>query len=282
MDIVLLGSSRLLYLAAQSIQEYYEGKRSITILDTDPSMVNKKFASVFHVITGSKQELFAFIREIQGETILLSVNNRYLIPPDIIQMPNLTLVNLHHALLPAHPGRNAEAWTIFEGDRQGGVTWHYIDAGTDTGQILLQASCEVTSRMCSLDLLKKCEELALSSLKELLPFEKIDKMPVRDQKVEGDRKVHKSTQVPGGGFLNPDWPAIKISCFLRAMDYGAKYPLGRAMISLSGKTYVIRRYKFIETEGNPAGKSFRCDLEKKEVVISEKDLTIELKLGKEG
>ena len=49
------------------------------------------------------------------------------------------ILNIHPALLPAFPG--VEAWTqaLNAGAKQAGCTVHYVDAGMDTGEILMQA-----------------------------------------------------------------------------------------------------------------------------------------------
>jgi len=278
MDIVLLGSSRLLYLCAEKIRVFYGENKEITILDTQPSPTNKKFESVFTVITGKKQELFDQVRAIGTETILLSINNKYIIPSDIIEKPNLTLINLHHALLPNHRGRNAEAWTIFEGDALGGITWHYIDPGIDTGRIIMQGSTKITETMRSIDLLKASEGLALETLDQLLPFEELVDLPTQTQSVEADQVTHSLSQVPGDGFLSPDWSIEKMSCFLRAMDYGASFPMGRPMISIGDKVYEIRRYTFEMADQQTDTKIQTYDEDSKKMIIREKNRQITLKL----
>ena len=280
MDVVLLGSSRLLYLCAEKIRLFYGEDKKITVLDTQPSPTNKKYESVFTVITGKKQELFDKVRRIQKDTILLSINNKYIIPSDIIEKPNLTLINLHHALLPNHRGRNAEAWTIFEGDAFGGITWHYIDPGIDTGRILLQGSTKITETMRSIDLLKAAEGLALDTLDQLLPFEELGNLPAQIQTVEADQVTHSLSRIPGDGFLNPDWSMDQMSRFLRAMDYGAGFPMGRPMITVGDEVYEIRRYMFEKTDQQTDTKIQTYDEESKEMIIREKDRQVTLKLRK--
>jgi len=48
------------------------------------------------------------------------------------------IINIHPALLPAFPGKNAiqQAWQY--GVKVYGVTVHYVDAGVDTGKIIAQ------------------------------------------------------------------------------------------------------------------------------------------------
>ena len=53
------------------------------------------------------------------------------------------VVNVHPALLPAFPGKDAPAQAIAAGVRVSGCTVHVVDAGIDTGPILAQAAVPV-------------------------------------------------------------------------------------------------------------------------------------------
>jgi phosphoribosylglycinamide formyltransferase-1 len=48
--------------------------------------------------------------------------------------------NVHPSLLPDYPGLHAIEQALANGDQRFGVTVHYVDAGVDTGQIILQDS----------------------------------------------------------------------------------------------------------------------------------------------
>ncbi len=49
------------------------------------------------------------------------------------------ILNIHPALLPAFPGVEAWRQALEAGATQAGCTVHYVDAGMDTGEILMQA-----------------------------------------------------------------------------------------------------------------------------------------------
>jgi phosphoribosylglycinamide formyltransferase 1 len=51
--------------------------------------------------------------------------------------------NVHPSLLPAYPGLHAIEQALAHGEKRFGVTVHYVDAGVDTGQIILQESVEL-------------------------------------------------------------------------------------------------------------------------------------------
>lgn len=64
----------------------------------------------------------------------------WLIPPDVLAIPRLGVVNSHPSLLPRHRGPYPFAWAVREGDTELGMTVHLMDEAFDTGPILTQGS----------------------------------------------------------------------------------------------------------------------------------------------
>jgi len=61
-----------------------------------------------------------------------------IIPKAIFDIPKFKTINYHPSLLPRYRGGSAINWAIINGETETGVTIHYIDAGIDTGDIILQ------------------------------------------------------------------------------------------------------------------------------------------------
>jgi methionyl-tRNA formyltransferase len=61
-----------------------------------------------------------------------------IIPQHLIDIPRLGWINLHASLLPKYRGAAPIQWAIVNGETRTGVTTMRIDAGLDTGPILLQ------------------------------------------------------------------------------------------------------------------------------------------------
>ena len=53
------------------------------------------------------------------------------------------ILNIHPSLLPRYPGLFAWEQAVADGATDSGCTVHYVDAGIDTGDIILQAKVPV-------------------------------------------------------------------------------------------------------------------------------------------
>jgi methionyl-tRNA formyltransferase len=58
----------------------------------------------------------------------------------VLDLPRRGAINLHPSLLPRHRGPAPVAWTLLHGDPEGGNTTMFLDAGMDSGPLLLQAA----------------------------------------------------------------------------------------------------------------------------------------------
>ena len=76
------------------------------------------------------------------ELVVLAGYMQLLSPAFIARFPN-RIVNVHPALLPSFPGLDAIGQAFRHGVRVSGVTVHFVDAGVDTGPIILQQPIEL-------------------------------------------------------------------------------------------------------------------------------------------
>lgn len=95
----------------------------------------------------------------------------------IIGEPLLTayrgrIVNIHPSLLPAFPGLDAQRQAFEHGVKVAGCTVHFVDAGVDTGPIVLQAAVGVepddTVEQLSARILEQEHELYVEALNLLV------------------------------------------------------------------------------------------------------------------
>jgi methionyl-tRNA formyltransferase len=76
-----------------------------------------------------------------------------ILSPAILEMPRLGCINAHGSLLPQYRGAAPIQWCLYHGETQTGITTMLMDAGMDTGPMLLKAETPV-------GLLETAQELA--------------------------------------------------------------------------------------------------------------------------
>lgn len=76
------------------------------------------------------------------ELVVLAGFMRIITPVLLHAYPG-AIMNIHPALLPAFPGLHAQRQALDYGVKVAGCTVHFVDAGTDTGPIIVQAAVPV-------------------------------------------------------------------------------------------------------------------------------------------
>ena len=71
------------------------------------------------------------------------------VPASLIQSYPNKIINIHPALLPKYGGKGMYGHRVHEavikaGEKESGITIHYVDEFYDHGKIILQATCEVS------------------------------------------------------------------------------------------------------------------------------------------
>jgi hypothetical protein len=67
--------------------------------------------------------------------IIVSAYFNQIIKEPIIELPRLGILNIHPGWPPAYRGAMAYFWVLKNGSETAGVSVHWIDKGTDTGEI---------------------------------------------------------------------------------------------------------------------------------------------------
>ena len=84
-----------------------------------------------------KPEVIEEIRELKPEVIVVVAFGQIL-TKELLEIPKYGSVNVHGSLLPAYRGAAPIQWAVIDGLKKTGVTTMAMDAGIDTGDILMQ------------------------------------------------------------------------------------------------------------------------------------------------
>ena len=66
-----------------------------------------------------------------------------IVPGKVLAVPKLGAICYHPSILPKYRGASAINWAVINGERVSGLTIFWVDAGIDTGDILLQKKVEI-------------------------------------------------------------------------------------------------------------------------------------------
>lgn len=143
---------------------------------------------------------------------LISVNYRYIIPGDLLNVSKYPL-NLHGSLLPKYRGRTPHVWAIINGETTTGITCHIMDELVDTGDIYHQESIEINRDDTGASIISKFERIYPYCLRKTL--EKIDqgyKPKPQDHKVA----TYFGKRSPDMGYIDFTKDLDSIIDFIRA------------------------------------------------------------------
>jgi methionyl-tRNA formyltransferase len=98
-----------------------------------------------------RPEVVERLAEFAAEAMVV-VGYGQIIPQSIIDLPRHGIVNVHASLLPKYRGAAPVQWSIVNGESITGVTTMRIDAGLDTGDMLLRAETAIGAGETAIEL----------------------------------------------------------------------------------------------------------------------------------
>ena len=107
------------------------------------------------------------IKELSPD-ILFSFYYRNLIQRQILDIPKAGCLNLHGSFLPKYRGRAPINWALVNGEKETGVTLHYMTTRPDDGDVVAQAKIAISDDDTALTLHRKVTQAAEKLLDEVL------------------------------------------------------------------------------------------------------------------
>jgi len=151
---------------------------------------------------------------------LFSIANLMMLPQGVIAQARGGAINFHDGPLPRHAGLNAPVWALIEGEAQHGITWHLIEPGIDTGDIVEQVLFDITPDDTAFSVNARCYAAAIDSFPALLSSVESG-LPTRRVQDMAQRSLHKRDDRPGfGGLLDFRRPAADLARLVRGLDHG--------------------------------------------------------------
>ncbi|MDR1334404.1 MAG: amino acid adenylation domain-containing protein, partial [Holosporaceae bacterium] len=133
-----------------------------------PTEAVKKFVTQKDIPYTDSVQVFGEWMRSSSCDFLFSVSNTKILSKELIELPRIFSINYHNAPLPKYAGVHATSWAILNGEKNHGATWHLIEEGVDTGDVLKQVVVDINNNDTNFTLDIKCMEKSVIAFRELL------------------------------------------------------------------------------------------------------------------
>ena len=153
LNIVFMGTPDF---AKESLEALYNEKYNIIAVITNPDRPKgrgmkmiaspvKEFATQNSIPVLQPDKISEIKEELSelNPDLFCVVAYGKILPKDILDIPKLGSINVHGSLLPKYRGAAPIQWAVINGDKKTGITTMYMDAGMDTGDIILQEEVKI-------------------------------------------------------------------------------------------------------------------------------------------
>ncbi|HEY2918596.1 MAG TPA: methionyl-tRNA formyltransferase [Candidatus Binatia bacterium] len=263
--IVFMGTPRI---AAATLEQLVQGPDPVVGVVTQPDRPSgrgrqttpspvREFAEShgLPVVAPEKirtPELLATLKKWNPEIIVVVAYGRIL-PKTILELAPHGCVNVHYSLLPKYRGAAPAAWTIINGETEGGVTTMKLVEKMDAGGLYLQEKIPLTPDETTGSLQAKLTPIGARLLLETL--RKLKEGSLTPTQQDESRATLAPILKKTDGLIAWSQTAIEIERRVRGL-----HPWPGSFTHVSEKLLKVHRAKIISTElkGNP-GEIVRAD-----------------------
>lgn len=147
--------------------------------------------------------------------ILFSFYYRKMVKSSILEIPKAGCLNLHGSLLPRYRGRCPVNWVLVHGEKETGVTLHYMTPRPDDGDVVAQKKIPILDSDTALSLHEKTAQAASDLLNEVLPEILQGTAPRKPQ--DSSKSTYFGGRRPEDGEIHWDSTARQIRNLVRAV-----------------------------------------------------------------
>lgn len=178
------------------------------------------------------------IKEIEADIIIV-VAYGMIIPEEIIDCKKYGCLNIHPSKLPRHRGAAPLQHTIISGDTESAICIMQMDAGLDTGDILLSEKIDLPEDITFGELHDLCATKGAKLLIDTL--KQIDTLQAQAQSSIGVTYAHKITKEHAE--INWDKTGKEIDCLVRGLN-----PFPGAFFIHKNKVLKVYKIKYKQQE----------------------------------
>ena len=220
-----------------------------------------------------EEEWLARVEALQPDVIVVVAFGQ-LLPERILNAAKYGCVNVHASLLPKYRGAAPIQWAVINGEQVSGVTTMRMDAGMDTGDMILKEEVPLEKNETGGSLFEKLSAVGAGLL--IRTLDEISRgTAVYEPQPKESPTPYASMLTKKQGEISWKQPAERIECLIRGLN-----PWPSAYTYYRGKMLKLWEVQCLPGEpGNPkeAGKAFRVTKDSLEIqtgsgILSVKEL----------
>ena len=249
----LIGEKSLLVLCAEELLRRGHDIRGVATLNDE---IRKWSADRKIPVVRSTNDELAKLLSGDDCDYLFSIVNYRVLPDVTLRLPKRGAINFHDGPLPGYAGMHVTSWAIINGERDHGVSWHWMVQEIDGGGVLQERRFPIWPDETATSLNTRCFEAGFEAFRGLLTDLEQETTATRSQ----------SEPVPGGYYAlrkrpermaTLDWsrPAEELHAFFRGLDFGRyENPIGCPKLLWGDQILVPGRFTVLERASTkPAG-----------------------------
>lgn len=207
-------------------------------------------------------EVIQKIRELAPD-VLVVVAFGQIIPQEILDIAPYGCINVHGSLLPKYRGAAPIQWAVIDGEKESGVTTMQMDAGLDTGDMLLKTVVPLDEKETGGSLFDKLSKAGADLLLETL--DALENGTVTPQKQGESPTAYAKMLTKDMGAIDWNRPAKELERLIRGLN-----PWPGTYTEYQGKTLKIWGAT-VEDGGDPSKAGTIVNVKKHSFGIQTKD-----------
>jgi methionyl-tRNA formyltransferase len=176
-----------------------------------------------------------------GADVAVVVAYGLILPQAVLDEPRLGCLNIHASLLPRWRGAAPIHRAIMEGDRETGVCIMQMEAGLDTGPVLMREAVDIGAEETTAELHDRLSALGARLIVEALERLPIPAVPQPEAGVTYAAKIDKAE-------ARIDWtrPGVEVDRLIRGLS-----PFPGAWVEVNGERVKLLRSRLVDGTGAP-------------------------------
>lgn len=188
-----------------------------------------------------KEDSFVKLIQDMKPEVIIVVAFGQILPQSFLDIPKYGCINVHASLLPRWRGAAPIQWAILSGDKESGVTTMQMDAGIDTGDMLLSQKIVLDKEETGGSLHDKLSHIGAELL--LRTLEGLEAGKIEPHKQDDSISCYAGMLTKQFGRLDFSKPAEDLERFVRGLN-----PWPSAYTLWNGKTLKIWKAEVLKEE----------------------------------